>query len=91
MLHFTTGEVSQMKEDYKSKQKMLSSFKDVEAEYRHTLIKKEASLMLTNDLQKYYRALDKAVMRFHAIKLSEINNIMRELWYAILSSNERKR
>lgn len=32
------------------------------------------------DLDKYHRALDRAIMRFHAAKMSEINKIIKEIW-----------
>ena len=34
----------------------------------------------SKDLEKYYRALDRAIMRYHSIKMREINKIIKELW-----------
>ncbi|RZC90608.1 hypothetical protein C5167_029741 [Papaver somniferum] len=36
--------------------------------------------MANEDLDRYYNALDKALMRFHSMKMEEINKIIRELW-----------
>ena len=36
--------------------------------------------MANKDLDTYYRALDRAVMQYHAIKMGEINVIIKELW-----------
>ncbi|KAL5992100.1 hypothetical protein ACLOJK_013014 [Asimina triloba] len=36
--------------------------------------------MANKDLDRYYNALDKALMRFHTMKMEEINKIIRELW-----------
>ena len=36
--------------------------------------------MASKDLVKYYRALDRAITRFHGQKMEEINTIIRELW-----------
>eukprot|EP00475_Leptophrys_vorax_P010269 TRINITY_DN16916_c0_g1_i1.p1 TRINITY_DN16916_c0_g1~~TRINITY_DN16916_c0_g1_i1.p1 ORF type:complete len:209 (+),score=50.65 TRINITY_DN16916_c0_g1_i1:66-629(+) len=36
--------------------------------------------MANKDLDKYYKALDKALMRFHAMKMEEINKSVKELW-----------
>ncbi|XP_056699821.1 DNA repair protein rad50 [Spinacia oleracea] len=36
--------------------------------------------MANQDLDRYYSALDKALMRFHTMKMEEINRIIRELW-----------
>ena len=34
----------------------------------------------SKDLEKYYKALDRAIMRYHSIKMKEINKIIKELW-----------
>lgn len=34
----------------------------------------------SGDLHKYYRALDRAIMKFHSRKMEEINQIIKELW-----------
>ncbi len=34
----------------------------------------------SKDLGKYYKALDRAITRFHGHKMKEINQIIRELW-----------
>jgi DNA repair protein RAD50 len=31
-------------------------------------------------LEKYSKALDAAIMKFHSLKMEEINKIIRELW-----------
>lgn len=32
------------------------------------------------DLEKYHRAVDRAIMRFHTLKMEEINKILKDLW-----------
>ncbi len=32
------------------------------------------------DIEKYYKALDRAVMNYHMIKMNEINKTIRQLW-----------
>jgi DNA repair protein RAD50 len=34
----------------------------------------------TDDLVKYAKALDSAIMKFHSMKMEEINRIIGELW-----------
>jgi len=34
----------------------------------------------TDDLAKYAKALDSAIMKFHSMKMEEINRIIGELW-----------
>eukprot|EP01066_Platyproteum_vivax_P001188 Platyproteum_vivax@DN11383_c0_g1_i1.p1 len=35
------------------------------------------------DVAKYYSALDKALMKYHALKMEEINKTLRDLWQSI--------
>jgi DNA repair protein RAD50 len=36
--------------------------------------------MALADLDKYYKALDKALMKYHSVKMEEINKIIKEHW-----------
>lgn len=36
--------------------------------------------LVNKDLDKYYKALDKAIMKYHSLKLKEINKIIKEYW-----------
>lgn len=36
--------------------------------------------MAVRDIDKYHSALDKALQRFHSLKIAEINTIIRDLW-----------
>lgn len=40
------------------------------------------------DLEKYYRALDRAIMTYHAYKMEEINKIVKELWRNTYRGND---
>ena len=55
-------------------------YKNVEEEHRVAMIKYDTTQMLVRDIEKYYTALDKALCRFHSIKIAEINKIIRDLW-----------
>ena len=55
-------------------------YKDVENRHRLKMIDYETTNLVVQDLDKYYDALDKALLRFHGIKIGEINKIIRELW-----------
>jgi hypothetical protein len=57
-----------------------ASYKGVEERHRRKLIEHETTKMAVSDLDKYYLALDKALLNFHSIKVQEINRIVRELW-----------
>jgi DNA repair protein RAD50 len=55
-------------------------YRDVEEQYRIANIKHDTSEMAVKDIEKYHSALDKALQRYHSIKISEINTIIRDLW-----------
>ncbi|XP_057536727.1 DNA repair protein RAD50 [Amaranthus tricolor] len=55
-------------------------YKDIDKRYFDQLIQLKTTEMANKDLDRYYNALDKALMRFHTIKMEEINRIIRELW-----------
>ncbi|KAJ7547995.1 hypothetical protein O6H91_08G112800 [Diphasiastrum complanatum] len=55
-------------------------FKDINKRYRAQLIQLKTTEMANKDLDKYYNALDRALMRFHTMKMEEINKIIKEIW-----------
>ncbi|XP_064528339.1 DNA repair protein RAD50 [Pseudopipra pipra] len=58
-------------------------FKDAEDKYRDMMIVMRTTELVNKDLDLYYKALDKAIMTFHSMKMEEINKIIRELWRSI--------
>ncbi|KAG5180571.1 P-loop containing nucleoside triphosphate hydrolase protein [Tribonema minus] len=56
------------------------SYAGVQEKRRKKLIDVETTAMAVADLEKYWTALDKALMRYHHMKIAEINKIIRELW-----------
>ncbi|GLT97735.1 hypothetical protein SLE2022_152840 [Rubroshorea leprosula] len=57
-----------------------AQYKDIDKRYFDQLIQLKTTEMANKDLDRYCTALDKALMRFHTIKMEEINKIIRELW-----------
>ncbi|XP_050372019.1 DNA repair protein RAD50 [Argentina anserina] len=57
-----------------------AQYRDIDKRYFDQLIQLKTSEMANKDLDRYYNALDKALMRFHSMKMEEINKIIRELW-----------
>lgn len=57
-----------------------AQYKDIDKRYFDQLIQLKTTEMANKDLDRYYNALDKALMRFHTMKMEEINKIIRELW-----------
>ncbi|XP_066053068.1 DNA repair protein RAD50 isoform X1 [Chamaea fasciata] len=58
-------------------------FKDAEEKYREMMIVMRTTELVNKDLDLYYKALDKAIMTFHSMKMEEINKIIRDLWRSI--------
>lgn len=57
-----------------------SSYKNAAQEYRKTHIEVETTKAAIEDLGKYEHALDNGIMKFHSIKMDQINRIAGELW-----------
>uniref|UniRef100_K3YPB6 DNA repair protein RAD50 n=1 Tax=Setaria italica TaxID=4555 RepID=K3YPB6_SETIT len=57
-----------------------TQYKDIEMRYTNQLLQLKTTEMANKDLDRYYAALDKALMRFHTMKMEEINKIIKELW-----------
>ncbi|KXN81764.1 DNA repair protein RAD50 [Leucoagaricus sp. SymC.cos] len=56
------------------------NFKDINKRYTDQLIKVKVSDMANNDLEKYAKALDNAIMKYHTLKMEEVNDTMKHLW-----------
>ncbi|KAH9947593.1 P-loop containing nucleoside triphosphate hydrolase protein [Amylocystis lapponica] len=74
------GELSSLRSQLKTLQVDQREFKDVAKKYRDQLIKVKMSDMANNDLEKYAKALDNAIMKYHSLKMEEVNDTMRHLW-----------
>ena len=44
--------------------------------------------MSVQDIEKYYKALDRAVMNYHVIKMNEINKTIKGLWRQVYKGND---
>lgn len=48
--------------------------------YRDQMIVMRTTELANKDLDIYYKALDQTIMKFHSMKMEEINKIIRDLW-----------
>jgi DNA repair protein RAD50 len=55
-------------------------YKDSAEQYREAHIKVETTKAAIDDLGRYAGALDKAIMKYHELKMEEINKNLLELW-----------
>lgn len=57
-----------------------TDYKDAARKYREAHIKVETTKAAIEDLGRYGTALDQAIMKYHSMKMEEINRIAGELW-----------
>jgi DNA repair protein RAD50 len=76
------GRVKAHEEAMKAANDQLKGAEYVNIEQRLTkqLVEKKTVEMVSEDLDRYHKALDKALMSFHSSKMEEINKVVRELW-----------
>merc|ERR1740121_2915850 len=79
---FCEGSLAQTREAVRALQMELASplYAGVEQRHREAIIKHESAAYAAKDLARYYGALDKALMKFHALKMADINKTVKELW-----------
>ena len=76
------GKNQQLEELYHELNKKLqrSDLRDSKKQHREKLIDYETTQLAVKDLDKYYKALDTALVEYHQRKIKEINAIIKELW-----------
>lgn len=57
-----------------------TDYKDAAYKYKEAHICVETTKAAVQDLASYGNALDKAIMKYHSLKMEEINRIVDELW-----------
>ena len=57
-----------------------TDYKDAAHDYKKAHIEVETTKAAVEDLGRYGGALDKAIMKYHSVKMAEINRIIEELW-----------
>ncbi|KAH9922826.1 P-loop containing nucleoside triphosphate hydrolase protein [Epithele typhae] len=75
-----SGQIDQLKQQVRLLEQDQAKFKKVNKNYRDQLIRVKLSDMANNDLEKYAKALDNAIMKYHSLKMEEVNDTMRHLW-----------
>jgi len=82
---FREGELAQTREAMRSLELELAGplYSGVEQRHREAIIKHESAAFAARDLGRYHQALDKALMKFHTMKMSEINKTVKDLWQRV--------
>ncbi|KAJ3067708.1 DNA repair protein rad50, partial [Quaeritorhiza haematococci] len=77
------GELKQLEEQGRQYVKELNSdYNEIDEKYRQCCVKVKTGELAHTDLDKYSKALDNAIMKFHSLKMEEINRTIRQLWGA---------
>merc|ERR1711959_124362 len=68
---FHEGEKARAEEAIRGLDRDLNNplYKEIDQRHREAIIKHESAAYATKDLQRYHHALDKALMKFHSLKL----------------------
>ncbi|KAK9817777.1 hypothetical protein WJX72_002045 [[Myrmecia] bisecta] len=76
------GSLATIQETIKRAERDLSAaqYRDIDLRYRKQLIELRTTEMVNTDLEKYHKALEKALLSFHTTKMADINKIIKELW-----------
>ena len=56
------------------------NYKNIDDSSRNAMIAYETTTIAVLDIDRYMTALDKALLKFHGMKIADINKIIRELW-----------
>ncbi|KAK7096680.1 DNA repair protein RAD50-like [Littorina saxatilis] len=89
-LNKATGRQQGYEDQMKQTKRELNSdlFRDAAKKHREKMIDLRTTELANNDLEKYYKAMDRAIMNYHSTKMTEINMIIRELWRNTYRGND---
>lgn len=75
------GEIRQMRDQINSlKEELFNEYQSINEDYHKEWIKLQTNLLMSSDIQNYSKALDSAIMKYHSMKMDDINRILEELW-----------
>lgn len=66
----------------------LENHKNALQKYMECLADLKVLEVCVMDIEKYYKALDRAIMNYHLLKMNEINKIIKSLWRQVYRGND---
>jgi DNA repair protein RAD50 len=63
-------------------------FRHIDQRYKTKLIDVKTHVLANQDLETYHRALDKALMHFHGLKMKEINETLKDYWRTVYKGSD---
>ncbi|SMN19747.1 similar to Saccharomyces cerevisiae YNL250W RAD50 Subunit of MRX complex [Maudiozyma saulgeensis] len=83
------GEIKQLQNQVESlKRQLRSDYKDIDEKYRKEWVELQTRTFVTDDIDTYSKTLDNAIMRYHGLKMEDINRIIDELWKRTYSGTD---
>ncbi|KAG0668967.1 DNA repair protein rad50 [Maudiozyma exigua] len=83
------GEIKQLQNQIDSlKRQLRSDYKDIDERYRKEWVELQTKTFVTDDIDTYSKTLDNAIMRYHGLKMEDINRIIDELWKRTYSGTD---
>ena len=83
------GEIKQLQNQIESLNRQLrTDYKDVDEKYRKEWVELQTRTFVTDDIDTYSKTLDNAIMRYHGLKMEDINRIIDELWKRTYSGTD---
>ncbi|KAI7908021.1 uncharacterized protein BX663DRAFT_17763 [Cokeromyces recurvatus] len=75
------GEIVQMRDQIKRYEHELSTdYSDVDGRYGRLFLDVRTNEIANNDLEKYTKILQTAIMKYHSLKMQNLNKIIKDLW-----------
>ncbi|CAI4049436.1 hypothetical protein SKDZ_14G0790 [Saccharomyces kudriavzevii ZP591] len=83
------GEMKQLQNQIDSLTHQLrTDYKDIEKNYHKEWVELQTRSFVTDDIDVYSKALDSAIMKYHGLKMQDINRIIDELWKRTYSGTD---
>ncbi|AGO10874.1 AaceriAFR637Wp [[Ashbya] aceris (nom. inval.)] len=83
------GEIKQLQNQIALLTSQLQSeYKDVDEKYQQEWAKLQTKTLVTDDIDTYSKVLDSAIMKYHGLKMEDINRIIDELWKRTYSGTD---
>lgn len=83
------GEMKQLQNQINSLTHQLrTDYKDIEKNYHKEWVELQTRSFVTDDIDVYSKALDSAIMKYHGLKMQDINRIIDELWKRTYSGTD---
>ncbi|AJT23589.1 Rad50p [Saccharomyces cerevisiae YJM1385] len=83
------GEMKQLQNQIDSLTHQLrTDYKDIEKNFHKEWVELQTRSFVTDDIDVYSKALDSAIMKYHGLKMQDINRIIDELWKRTYSGTD---